>query len=53
MDICNLKFDGKKHPWVNLKIKGRYLKPPLKLVVGTIFRMYFTWRFGAVSFNKS
>jgi len=29
VDICTLKFGGKKHPWVDLKIKGGNREPPL------------------------
>jgi len=35
--ICTLKFGGKKHPWVDLKIKGENCKSPLKVGVDTLF----------------
>jgi len=37
VDICTLKFGGKKHPWVDLKIKGGNCVPPLKVVVDSLF----------------
>jgi len=37
VDICTLKFGGKKHPWVDLKIKDGNREPPLKVVVDTLF----------------
>jgi len=35
--ICTLKFGGKKHPWVDLKIKGENCEPRLKVGVDTLF----------------
>jgi len=37
VDICTLKFGGKKRPWVDLKIKGGNREPPIKVVVDTLF----------------
>jgi len=37
VDICTLKFGGKKHPWAGLKIKVGNCEPPLKVVVDTLF----------------
>jgi len=37
VDICTLKFGGKKHPWVDSKIKGDNCEPPLKVVVDILF----------------
>jgi len=40
--ICTLKFGGKKHPWVDLKIKGGNREPPLKVGVDTFFYLQCT-----------
>jgi len=35
--ICTPKFGGKKHTWVDLKLKGENREPFLKVDVGTLF----------------
>jgi len=47
--ICTLKFGGKKHPWVDLKIKGGNHEPPLKVGINKLFYLqcrteHGTWK---------
>jgi len=41
VDICILMFGGKKHPWVDLKIKSGNREPLLKVGVDTFFTVRF------------